>query len=157
MIISIIAAMDENRAIGRENRMPWYLPKDLDRFRALTLGHPVIIGRRTYESLGRPLPGRTNIVITREREYQAKGCVVVHDLEAAFAACEGADEVFVAGGAAMYREAMPFADRIYLTLVHTKIEGDAFFPEIPGHFILVKREPAVDVYPIEFLVYERKR
>jgi dihydrofolate reductase len=148
--------MDEKRAIGRENRLPWHLPMDLKRFRAITLGHPVIMGRKTYESIGHPLPGRTNIVITRQDDFCPDGCVVVHDLQAALAECSGAEEVFILGGAEIFREALPLADRLYLTIVHTRIDGDAFFPEVPETFTIVSRETAGDVYPIEFLVYERR-
>ena len=156
MIISLIAAMDLDRAIGRENRLPWHLPRDLERFRLVTLGHPVIMGRKTFESIGRPLPGRTNIIITRQESFAAEGCVVVHDLQAAFAACGTADEAFVLGGAEVFREALPRADRIYMTIVHTRIEGDAFFPEVPASFTAVSREAADDVYPLEFVTYERQ-
>jgi dihydrofolate reductase len=155
MIISLIAAMDLDRAIGRENRLPWHLPKDLERFRTLTVGHPVIMGRKTFESIGRTLPGRTNIIITRQEAFSAEGAVIVHDLQTAFAECGDADEVFVLGGAEIFREAMPFADRIYLTIVHTRIQGDAFFPELPPVFSLIKSEPADDVFQIDFAVYER--
>ncbi len=156
MIISLIAAMDEERTIGRGNRLPWHLPTDLRRFRKITLGHPVIMGRKTYESMGRPLPGRKNIVITRQEDFCADGCVVVHDLAAALAACSGVDEVFVLGGASVFYEALPFAHRLYLTIVHVRIEGDAFFPPIPADFFVVFREEAQDRFPLEFLVYERR-
>jgi dihydrofolate reductase len=157
MIISLIAAMDENRAIGRENRMPWYLPKDLDRFRALTLGHPVIMGRRTFESIGRPLEGRKNIVITGKHSFTAPGCTVVHDLASAFAACEGADEVYIIGGEKLYRDTIAIADRLYLTIVKARVGGDAHFPEIPEDFRPVCRELADDRFPLEFVRYERRR
>lgn len=157
MIISLIAAMDEERAIGRENRLPWRLPKDLARFRAITLGHPVIMGRRTYESLGGPLQGRQNIVVTRRTAYRAVGCTVVGDLAAAYASCGGADEAFILGGAELFAQALPSADRIYLTIVHTRIQGDAFFPEIPESFVPVSSEAADDAYPLTFLIYERRQ
>jgi dihydrofolate reductase len=156
MIISLIAAMDLDRAIGRENRLPWHLPKDLARFRDLTMGYPVLMGRKTYESIGHPLPGRTNIVITRQEAFSADGVVVVHDLEAAFAACGDADEAFVLGGAEIFREAMPLADRIHLTVVQAHIQGDTFFPEIPPAFMVVRSEKEDDAFPLEFRVYERK-
>jgi dihydrofolate reductase len=156
MIISIIAAMDEKRAIGRGNRLPWHISRDLERFRSITLGHPVIMGRKTYESIGAPLPGRTNIIITRREDFPAEGCIVVHDLDAALAACAGAEEVFFVGGAEIFREAMSLADRVYLTIVHTTIDGDSFFPELREDLSLISRESAEDIYPIEFLVYERK-
>ncbi len=157
MIISIIAAMDENRVIGRGNRLPWHLPVDLRRFRRLTLGHPVIMGRKTYESIGKPLDGRKNIVITRQAGYSAEGCVVVHDLRSAFAACDAVEEVFVLGGETLFRDVMPLADKVYLTVVRTRVEGDVRFPAIPDDLVLVSREEAQDVFPLEFLLYERRK
>ncbi len=156
MIISIIAAMDENRVIGRGNRLPWHLPVDLRRFRRLTLGHPVIMGRKTYESIGKPLDGRKNIVVTRQAGYHAEGCIVVHDLRSAFDACGTADEAFVLGGETLFRDVMPLADRVYLTVVRTKVEGDVRFPSIPDELELVSQEEAQDVSPLEFRLYERK-
>jgi dihydrofolate reductase len=156
MIISIIAAMDENRIIGRGNRLPWRLLADLKRFRALTMGHPLIMGRKTHESIGRPLSGRTNIVITRQEGYRAEGCVVVHDIPSALAACEDAGEAFVLGGETIFRDFMAIADRIYLTIVRATVEGDARFPDIPDDFVEVSREPAQDILPLVFVVYERK-
>src|SRR5512146_1277137 len=114
MILSIIAAMAGNRVIGRDNRMPWDLPSDRRRFHALTRGRPIILGRKTFESIGRPLSHRTNIVLTRNRNFRAEGIVIVHDLVSAFAACSGADEVFVCGGEEVFRETIGLADRIYL-------------------------------------------
>jgi dihydrofolate reductase len=157
MIISLIAAMDETRSIGVENRLPWNVPADMRRFRRLTMGHPVIMGRNTYESIGRPLAGRKNIVITRRRDYLQPGCTVVHDLSAAFAAAQDSDEVFVLGGEKLFRDTIAVADRIYLTLVRVRIGGDARFPEIPEDFSVVSRETVVDVLPLEFLVYERQQ
>lgn len=156
MIISIIAAMDENRVIGRGNRLPWHLPVDLRRFRRLTLGHPIIMGRKTYESIGKPLDGRKNIVITRQAGYRASGCIVVHDLRSAFAACGDAEEAFVLGGETLFRDVMPLADKVYLTVVRTRVEGDARFPAIPDKLELISREDAQDVFPLEFLLYERR-
>jgi len=157
MVISIIAAMDENRVIGRGNRLPWHLPVDLKRFRRLTLGHPVIIGRKTYESIGRPLDGRKNIVVTRQTLYPAKGCVVVHNLCSAFAACEDAGEVFVLGGESLFRDVLPLADKLYLTVVRTRVEGDVTFPAIPDELELVSQEEAHDAFPLEFRLYERRK
>jgi len=157
MVISIIAAMDENRVIGRGNVLPWHLPVDLKRFRRLTLGHPVIMGRKTYESIGRPLDGRTNIVITRQIGFRAEGCIVVHDIRAAFDACGDAVEAFVLGGETLFRDVMPLAGRVYLTVVRTKVEGDAVFPAIPDELELVSRQDAQDMFPLEFLLYERRR
>jgi dihydrofolate reductase len=129
MKLSLIAAMADNRVIGHENRLPWHLPADLQHFKAITLGKPVLMGRKTWESLGRPLPGRTNIVITRDAGYVAEGCVVAHSLEEAVRAAGEAAEIMVIGGAQLYRQALPLADTIYLTLVHAEFQGDTRFPD----------------------------
>lgn len=126
--VSVIAALAKNRVIGIENRLPWRLPEDLAHFKALTLGHPIVMGRKTFESLGRPLPGRTNIVITRNPDYRAEGVRVADSIPAALALCAGADEVFFIGGAELYAQAIPLADRLYLTEVDTEVAGDAWFP-----------------------------
>lgn len=127
--LSIIAAMDRNRVIGIGNRLPWRLPADLAHFRMLTMGHHMIMGRKTYESLGKPLPGRTSVILTRDAAFGAPGCVVAHSLDEAIAACEGDAEVFFIGGADIYRQALDVAQRMYLTEVKTEVEGDAWFPE----------------------------
>ncbi len=128
--VCLIAALAANRVIGRNNTLPWRLPADLKRFKALTMGHPVVMGRKTYESIGRPLPGRRNLVITRNRGFSAPGCEVVHSLDEAIAACSGARTIFVIGGAELYRESLPRAHCLEFTEIRAKIEGDAFFPEI---------------------------
>jgi dihydrofolate reductase len=127
--ICLIVALAANRVIGRNNALPWRLPADLKRFKALTMGHPVLMGRKTHESIGRPLPGRRNLVITRNRDYRAAGCEVVHSLADAIAACGGAQEIFVIGGAELYREALPRAQRLEFTEIRAEFEGDATFPE----------------------------
>lgn len=129
--ISLIAAVAENRCIGAENRLPWHLPDDLKRFREITRGRPVIMGRKTFESIGRPLPQRQNIVISRDPHYSAGGVETVTSLEQAIenAKASNPQEIFVIGGAEIYRLALPMADRLYLTLVHQDIPGDAFFPD----------------------------
>lgn len=139
MLISLIAAMAENRVIGKNNTIPWDLPADRQRFRSLTMGHPVIMGRKTYESIGFPLEGRTNIVITRQKNFQAKGCLIAHDLRSALDLAGNADEVFICGGGDLYRQALPLANRIYLTIIHRDQEGDVFFPHIPVGFTEVER------------------
>jgi dihydrofolate reductase len=131
MQLSLVVAMDESRAIGQQNRLPWRLSDDLRRFKALTTGHHIIMGRKTHESIGRPLPGRVNLVITRQADYRAEGCTVVHSLPTALqlAAQAGETEAFVIGGAQLFHLALPLADRLYLTRVHTIIPGaDVFFP-----------------------------
>jgi len=131
VIISLIAAMDEKRGIGVEGRLPWHLPADLKRFKSLTMGHHLIMGRKTFESIGRPLPGRTTIIVTRDQGFQPEGCLVAHSLETAleFARLDLEDEVFVIGGAEIFVQAIESADRIYLTQVHTSLPADVYFPE----------------------------
>jgi dihydrofolate reductase len=130
MNLSIIVAMAENDVIGRGNRLPWHLPADLRHFRRLTTGKPILMGRKTWESIGRPLPERTNIVITRDPAYIAAGAVVVHSVAEALQAAGDATEVMVIGGAELYRQILPRVSTIYLTRVHANIEGDTFFPEL---------------------------
>ena len=161
MTVTIIAALSRNRVIGRANRLPWQISDDLKRFKALTLGHPVIMGRKTYESIGRPLPGRDNIVITRSRKFSAPGCRVVHSLEAALAESSGVDEVFVIGGEQIYASALPRADRLQLTEVDADIDGDAYFPDFDRKpWREVKREPrsTLDPQPLryDFVTYEKR-
>lgn len=130
MKLSIIVAMAENHVIGVENRLPWSLPADQAFFKRKTTGHTVIMGRRTFESMDGPLPRRRNIVITRRRDYRPEGAEVAGSLDEAIEAAAGDDEVFVAGGADLYREALPRADRLYLTLVHACPRGDTRFPDV---------------------------
>ena len=131
MIVSIIVATDENGGIGIENRLPWRLSDDLRHFKELTTGHHIIMGRKTYESIGKPLPGRTSIVITRNPNFRAQGCLIAHSLADALALAQerGEDEVFICGGASLYAQTIKDADRLYLTRVHTQIRADAFFPQ----------------------------
>ena len=130
MIISLLAAMDEQDGIGQDNRLPWHLSTDLKRFKALTMGHHILMGRKTYESIGRALPGRVNVIITRSPDYQAEGCVIAHSLREALSIAElaGESEAFVIGGGQIFAQTLPLADRIYLTRVHTVSEADVFFP-----------------------------
>lgn len=128
--LTLIAAVAKNRVIGRGNAIPWRLPEDLQRFKALTMGRPILMGRKTWASLGRPLPGRRNIVISRDRDFSAPGALVVTSLAAAVAACADADEAFVIGGAEIYAQALPLADRLQLTELARDFEGDTRFPEI---------------------------
>ena len=127
--VAIIAAVARNGVIGRRNRMPWHLPEDLKRFRQLTLGHAVIMGRRTFESIGWPLAGRSNIVVTRSPDWTRSGCHATHSLEAALAAVREREDAFVIGGAQIYALALPVASRLYMTEIERDFEGDAFFPE----------------------------
>jgi len=156
MIISLIAAMAENRAIGNKNAIPWDIPSDQKRFRDITMGHVVIFGRKTFEIIGRPLSGRKNIVLTRQRDYRAEGAVVTHSLDEAFAACKDAGEVFICGGGMVFHETIALAQRVYLTIIHASFEGDVFFPEMPKYFIEIKREEITDMPPYSFVLFERK-
>lgn len=129
-LISIIAAMTDDRVIGINNSLPWKLPSDMKWFRQHTLGKPILMGRKTFESFGaRPLPERTNIVVTRDQVYQAEGAVVVHSIDEALQAAGDVDEIMIIGGASFYQQMLPQARRLYLTRVHAKVAGDAWFPE----------------------------
>ncbi len=128
MLVSIVAAMDRRRLIGRDGALPWRLPADLRRFRALTLGKPVVMGRKTFESIGRVLDGRLNVVLTGDRSFHRNGAMVCHSLDAGLAACQGRDEVMIIGGASIYAQALAHSDRMYLTLIDEVFEGDAYFP-----------------------------
>lgn len=130
--ISAIAAMSLNRVIGDDNQLPWHLPADLKHFKTLTSGHPILMGRKTYESIGRPLPNRTNIIITRNSDYNAPGCTVVQSIQQAMelAATLNSNEIFIIGGAEVYKQLLPHIERIYLTIVQETFGGDAFFPEL---------------------------
>ncbi|WP_400190336.1 dihydrofolate reductase [Hymenobacter sp. B81] len=128
-MVALVVAVAENGVIGRDNQLPWHLPADLKHFKQLTTGHPIVMGRRTFESIGRPLPGRRNIVVTRQADWQAEGCEVVHSVLGALElARQYDDEVMVIGGAEIYRQALPAADVVYLTEVHFSPEGDAVLP-----------------------------
>lgn len=131
MNISIIAAMAQNRAIGLNNRMPWHLSADLKRFKQITMSAPIVMGRKTFESIGRPLPGRTNIIVSRNPNYRPSGCWVYNDLDSAIRhGCRLADEIYVIGGADLYRAVLADARTLYLTEIHQDFEGDTYFPEI---------------------------
>lgn len=130
MKISLIVAMASNRVIGLDNKMPWHLSADLKKFKQITWGSPILMGRKTYESIGRPLPGRTNIIISRNPSYQQPGCLVFNAIEPALAHCNDAKEVFVIGGSDFYQSMLPVADTLYLTQIHQDFPGDTFFPEL---------------------------
>lgn len=131
MIVSIIAAMDRKAGIGIDNKLPWRLSADLKRFRELTMGHHIVVGRKTFESIGKPLPGRRMIVVTRDRSYRAEGCDVAHSVEDAIrlARERSESEIFICGGAEIYAQSIEIADRMYLTLVDAEVAADTFFPE----------------------------
>lgn len=157
MTLSLIVAVSENGVIGRANRLPWRLPEDLQRFRRLTTGHPVIMGRKTFESIGKPLPGRTSIVVSRTERFP--GTITARSLDEALeeaARAPGADATFVIGGGEVYREALPLAARIHLTRVHARVDGDATFPELGKEWVEVGREPCATCSPpATFLILER--
>jgi dihydrofolate reductase len=153
----MIAAMAANRVIGNQGAIPWKIPGEQKLFREITLGHTVIMGRKTYEALGRPLPGRTNIIVTRQTDYQAPGCQIASDLAGALRACNLEEsEAFICGGGQLYHEALPLADRIYLTVIPREIPGDTYFPEIPASgFEMIQSERIHGVEPYDFYIYER--
>jgi len=130
MKISLIVAMASNRAIGLNNEMPWHLSADLKKFKQITMGSPILMGRKTFESIGRPLPGRNNIIISRNKDYQQPGCLVFNSIEEAIASCQQEDEIFIIGGATFYQAALPLADKLYLTEINKSFTADTFFPAI---------------------------
>lgn len=157
--LSVIAAVASNRTIGLDNTLPWHLPEDLKHFRQLTMGHHIIMGRKTFESLGRLLPGRTTVIVSRQPGYAAEGAITAGSLREAVAACGSDEEVFVIGGAELYREALTLADRLYVTEVHDEFKGDAYFPEYDREaWREGTREPHVsaDGLAFSFVTYSRK-
>jgi dihydrofolate reductase len=157
-VLTLVVAYARNRVIGRDNALPWKLPGDLAHFKRTTFGHPIVMGRKTWESLGRPLPGRHNIVITRNAHYAAEGATVVPDIDTALHACAGAEQMFVIGGAQIYAAVLDRADRIVATEVRADVDGDAFFPLLqPSRWREVSREPqpAENGYAYDFVVYEK--
>ena len=160
MLVSLVVAMTRNRLIGRDNALPWRLPEDLKRFKAVTLGKPVLMGRRTFESIGRPLPGRTNLVLTRDAQWQAPGVTAVHSLEEALAQARDSTELAGIGGAEIFGLLLPLAGRIYLTRIHADIPGDTFFPPLQDSQWreVERREVPADerhAYDMTFVTLER--
>lgn len=128
----IVAVAGKKRVIGKKGGLPWYIPAELKRFKSITMGHPIIMGRKTHESIGRLLPGRTNIVITHDPDFKAEGCIVTNDLDETLrlaSLAQGNDEIFVIGGGEIYKQALPLAEKLYLTCIDKEIEGDVFFPD----------------------------
>jgi dihydrofolate reductase len=167
--ISLVAALSENGVIGKGNQLPWHISADLQHFKKITSGHPVIMGRKTYESMGRLLPNRTNIIITRDLDYSVEGAVIVHSLEQAIeeggkvlsikyqvSSIENKNEVFIIGGGQIFEQAISIADKLYLTLVHTKIEGDAFFPDYTEFIHEISRQE-VEENGLHFTFLELER
>lgn len=156
--LSLIAAMATNRVIGINNALPWRLPADLQHFKRLTLGHHILMGRKTWESLGRPLPGRTSVIITRNRAFTAAGCLVAGSPEEAIAACAGDKEIFFIGGADLYRQALALADRLYLTEIRRDFAGDAWFPEFDRGVWreTERRREVTDGLEYDFVIYDKE-
>lgn len=159
MKISLIAAMAKNRVIGDKGEIPWKIPGEQKLFKKFTMGHAVIMGRKTYESIGQPLSGRTNIVVTRQKSYRAEGCQVAHDLSSALKCCpDDEGEAFICGGGQLYHEAIPIADRIYLTVIPREIPGDTYFPNILATEFRVRHSESIKakgIEPYNFFIYER--
>lgn len=161
MKLALIAALAANRMIGRDNGMPWHLPEDLKRFRALTMGHPIIMGRKTWDSLGRPLPGRTSIVVSRQADLDIAGAHVAPSLDAAIeraATAEGGDEAFVIGGAQLYALALPRVDRLLLTEIADAFDGDTLFPDVDrADWVETARENAVSASGLRYAFVDYAR
>tara|TARA_R110002050_G_scaffold269917_2_gene412663 strand:+ start:213585 stop:214076 length:492 start_codon:yes stop_codon:yes gene_type:complete len=160
MKLAIIVATDEQGLIGKENDLPWKLSADLQYFRRVTMGKPLIMGRNTHESIGRALPGRKNIIVTKNKTYQAEDCTVVHSINDALLACENMDEVMVMGGASLYEQLLPTADKLYLTQVHASLAGDTWFPTFEkNEWIEISREnhqaDEKNEYAYSFIVYDK--
>ncbi|WML45007.1 dihydrofolate reductase [Neobacillus sp. PS3-40] len=160
-MISFVVAMDENRVIGKNNQLPWHLPEDLKFFKKVTMGHPIAMGRKTHESIGRILPGRENIIITRNSGYHGEGCTVLYSIQEFVEYCQASDdEFFVIGGAEIFKETFPNVDRLYLTRIHEEFDGDTYFPEFDlNKWKLVSKEKGIrdekNPYDYEFCIYDR--
>lgn len=157
---SVIVAMAKQRVIGVNNTLPWHLPEDLKRFRALTTGHHILMGRKTYESLGRLLPNRTTVIVTRNPSYQVAGALTASSLESALLLCENDDEPFLIGGASLYEVGLKFANKLYMTDIDIEVEGDAFFPQLEdAQWQLVKQESHVSTSGLKYrdLLYLKKQ
>jgi len=161
-VLSAIVAMSENRTIGKDNKLPWHLPADLKHFKEITTGHYIVMGRKTFESIGKSLPNRTNVVLSRDSQFIAPGCHVVNTIETAIdmARKDQQAEIFIIGGAEIYRQLLPKINRLYLTVVHAEVEGDAWFPELsPNEWREVSREQhqadEKNAYAYSFITMER--
>ena len=163
MNISIIVAITENNIIGRDNGMPWHLPADLKYFRERTTGHHIVMGRKTFESIGggRPLPNRVSIIITKQKDYKAEGCLIAHSLEEAIEIAKDENELFIIGGKQIYEQSLALANKMYITRIHTSIDGDTSFPQYDENqwemTSYTEREAdEKNVYPLSFLVFDKK-
>lgn len=161
-MISLMLAMDENRLIGKDNQLPWHLPADLRYFKNVTMGHPIVMGRKTFESVGRVLPGRENIIVTRKANFKAEGVTILHSIDEVKQFADSTkEEVFVIGGAEIFKEILPVTDRLYITEIHHEFKGDTYFPEVnPDEWVQRSVTPGVvdekNRYPHDFVVLERK-
>lgn len=156
--ISIIAALSKNRVIGKDNKLIWHLPEDLKRFKTLTSGHPIIMGRKTFESIGKPLPNRTNIVITKDSGMHPRGVILKHNIEDAIKEAKKIEkeEIFIIGGGQIYQQSIKLADRLYLTIIDKNFEGDAFFPDYSDFKKIISEEPGEsNGFNYQYIVLER--
>lgn len=159
-MLSILVAMDKNNTIGKNNQLPWHLPADLAYFKRITMGHSIVMGRKTFESIGKPLPGRKNIILTRDSEYQAEGCHVIHSISAIKEMNKKTAEIFIIGGAELFNQTLSFVDKLYITEIESTFEGDTFFPSLDeSEWSLVSKEKGKkdekNPYDYYFSVYER--
>ncbi|MBB5173529.1 dihydrofolate reductase [Texcoconibacillus texcoconensis] len=160
-MISFVVAMDENRLIGAAGDLPWRLPNDLAHFKKTTMGAPIVMGRKTYESIGRPLPGRRNIVITRNPTFQAEGIEVLTDFDHVDEWQQSEEEFFVIGGAEIFQQFLPYVERMYITVIHETFKGDTYFPDVLDDWVVVDEQKGIidekNVHEHTFLTYERKK
>ncbi|RFU65453.1 dihydrofolate reductase [Peribacillus glennii] len=161
-MISLLFAMDENRVIGKDNKLPWHLPADLNYFKNVTMGHPIVMGRKTFESIGRVLPGRENIVVTRNADFKLEGVTVLHSVDEVIKLADSSDrEIFVIGGAEIFKGILPQTDRLYITEIHHEFQGDTYFPAInEAEWEQLSSTPGIvdekNRYPHDFIVLGRK-
>jgi dihydrofolate reductase (trimethoprim resistance protein) len=161
MKVSLIVAMDKNRVIGKDNDIPWRIPKDWEYVKNITKGRSIILGRKNFESIGRALPGRRNIILTRDKDYNFDGCEIIHSIEAVFELCKYEEEIFIFGGEQIYNMFLPYVEKMYITKIHYEFEGDTYFPEVNfDEWKEVSVEQGVmndkNPYYYNFHVYERK-
>ncbi|MBM7647913.1 dihydrofolate reductase [Bacillus ectoiniformans] len=160
-MISFIWAMDKNGLIGKDNQLPWKLPEDLKFFKETTMGSPIVMGRKTFESIGRPLPGRENIILTRDYSYEAQGCTVVHSLDELWKKAADSDEFFITGGSEIFKKTLPFAERLYVTVIDEAFVGDTYFPPLDwNQWTLISEKKGLknekNPYDYYFRIYEKK-
>lgn len=161
-MISLLYAMDRNRLIGKNNQLPWHLPQDLAYFKRVTMGHTIVMGRKTFDSIGKPLPGRENIIITRDKHFTSNGCKIIHSIDELLELSRNKmdEEIFVIGGAEIFKEILPYSDRLYVTNIYHEFEGDTYFPSIDeNEWKMISKEPGIkddkNPYDFDFAVYEK--